>query len=106
MRGRENNLIGMTFSRLKVISQAETPKSGKTRWNCICTCGKAKTVFGHALLAGYTTSCGCYAKEVSSLTNTTHGQAIKVTPEYSAWRSVIDRCTNPNNESYHNYGGR
>jgi len=96
----------MVFSRLKVISEAETPKSGKTRWNCICACSNTKTVFGYALLSGSTTSCGCYAKEMCSITNTTHGQAIRETPEYMAWRNIIERCTNPNCESYPNYGGR
>lgn len=28
------------------------------------------------------------------------------TSEYHSWRSMIDRCLNPKNKSYHNYGGR
>src|SRR5690606_27442136 len=28
------------------------------------------------------------------------------TPEYQIWASMIQRCTNPNDESYVNYGGR
>lgn len=27
-------------------------------------------------------------------------------PLYSVWRSMIDRCRNPNNPSFHRYGGR
>jgi hypothetical protein len=27
-------------------------------------------------------------------------------PEYFAWNSMRNRCHNPNNPSYHNYGGR
>lgn len=27
-------------------------------------------------------------------------------PEYAAWRSMKERCLNPNHKSYHHYGGR
>lgn len=30
----------------------------------------------------------------------------KVASEYGAWSSMIQRCTNPNNPPYFNYGGR
>ena len=30
----------------------------------------------------------------------------KITPEYESWRHMKSRCDNPNNPSYHNYGGR
>jgi hypothetical protein len=33
-----------------------------------------------------------------------HGQTG--TPEYIAWRNMILRCCDPNNDSYHRYGGR
>ena len=35
-----------------------------------------------------------------------HGEAAKRTKLYMAWRSILDRCTNPNKPSYHRYGGR
>jgi hypothetical protein len=28
------------------------------------------------------------------------------TPEYKVWQNVVDRCRNPNNPYFHNYGGR
>lgn len=34
-----------------------------------------------------------------------HGCSKPRTPEYSSWRSMIDRCENPTNRSYHRYGG-
>ena len=33
-----------------------------------------------------------------------HGHTRK--PEYSCWQSIIQRCTNPNNQRYEYYGGR
>lgn len=35
---------------------------------------------------------------------TKHGMSH--TPEYTAWKSMIQRCENPKQESYPNYGGR
>lgn len=32
--------------------------------------------------------------------------ASHVAKEFRAWQSMIDRCTNPSNKSYKNYGGR
>lgn len=28
------------------------------------------------------------------------------TPEYQSWHHMVQRCTNPNNDRYHSYGGR
>lgn len=36
--------------------------------------------------------------------NTTHGDINSA--EYAAWHSMLDRCYNPNNGSFHRYGGR
>ena len=36
--------------------------------------------------------------------NQTHGQAN--TPEYTAWEHMVQRCTNPKAQQYHDYGGR
>lgn len=31
---------------------------------------------------------------------------VSTTPSYKQWRNMINRCHNPKNPSYHNYGGR
>lgn len=40
--------------------------------------------------------------------NYRHGAAVggKVSPTYSSWRSMIQRCTNPKVRGYQDYGGR
>ena len=40
--------------------------------------------------------------------NTIHGDSIvgRRTPEYIAWGSIVQRCTNPKNPAYARYGGR
>lgn len=76
------NLIGQRFGRLVVKARADDyidPKSGKhkSRWLCDCDCGNEKIVEGRNLTSGKVVSCGCYHKEVSSITAKTkisHGK--------------------------------
>jgi len=35
-----------------------------------------------------------------------HTNGRKTSPEYKSWGGMIQRCENPKNPSYHNYGGR
>src|SRR5689334_10623070 len=35
-----------------------------------------------------------------------HGESCKGSPEYHIWKAMKERCLNPNNAAYHNYGGR
>lgn len=103
-----NDLTGMKFGRLTVISRAKDiiSESGyKTAmWNCVCDCGNTKVVRGKCLTGGVTKSCGCYAKEAVSARKTKHGDAG--TRLYAIWDSMRQRCYNNNNHAYHNYGGR
>lgn len=59
-RQREyTNLAGQTFGYWSVLSFAGT-LNGKPFWNCLCACGKMKTVMAQSLRSGKSTSCGCY----------------------------------------------
>lgn len=102
------NLVGMRFGRLVVESRAEdkVQKSGyrEVMWSCICDCGNSKVVRGKSLTSGVTSSCGCLAKErVASMASKHHGFGTRL---YAVWNSMRQRCNNPNNAAYHNYGGR
>ena len=52
------NLNGFQFGNWLVIGT----KPIKRKWLCRCTCGKEKYVYGHSLLNGDSTSCGCLGK--------------------------------------------
>lgn len=52
------NLVGQQFGALIVVDRAENSKAGKTRWRCLCDCGKYVVVRGDALTSGNTKSCG------------------------------------------------
>jgi hypothetical protein len=98
-------LTGIKFSRLSVINQNQiSTLAGKARWDCICDCGNKVTVIGSSLVSGNTSSCGCLHKEILTENNTIH--SMSSIPEYDIWKSIIQRCTNSNNDSYANYGGR
>jgi hypothetical protein len=104
-----NDLAGQTFGRLLVLSRAESGKSWKTRFNCVCECGSHTVVFAQSLLRGYTKSCGCWKIEAPHLAFTTHGMTRvdgKGVPEYRAWCHLKTRCLNQNNPAYPRYGGR
>ena len=52
------DLTGQKFYEWTVISKGEPTKSGATRWNCICSCGKTGLVGGYDLKNGRHKSCG------------------------------------------------
>lgn len=69
-----------------------------------CQCGAEVRVAQSRVRNGYTKSCGCLAREVSSRVSTTHG--MKGSPEYSSWQAMKARCLDPGNKDYPRWGGR
>ena len=97
------NLLNQKFGRLTVISQ-EQSKYGKTIWKCVCDCGNITTVTSTNLNCGRIKSCGCIRKEQITKRNITHNQ--RRTKLYEVWKTMKQRCYNPKNSSYQNYGQR
>lgn len=93
---------GQTFGRLVVVGRHAG--GGRARWLCNCECGNASVVSADKLSTGHTTSCGC-ARVTVGRARTKHGQS-KTGAEYRVWAGMIQRCTNPNNGCFANYGGR
>jgi hypothetical protein len=59
------DLTGQKFNRLKPIKYL-----GKSKWLCLCDCGKNTIVTGKNLKRGHTKSCGCLNKEKGWRKNT------------------------------------
>ena len=101
---RLNDLVGQKFGRLKVISRAPdhvTPSGSRSVvWWCKCDCGKETAVRANELRNGSVLSCGCYRKEK----HLTHGQ--RHTRLYNIWVNMRQRCGNPSNTAYEDYGSR
>lgn len=100
-----DDLTDRKFGRLTVVQKNPVAaKNRDSRWDCVCECGTTLTVIRGSLTSGNTISCGCYRKEVSTATQTSHGMSDST--EYRIWQMMVARCTNPNMEAYANYGGR
>lgn len=102
-------MIGQTFYKLTVVSRAPATAGNRgARWNCQCECGNTTVSRSDALKNGRTKSCGCHRAELGGKRlvelNTTHGMCG--TPEYRTWQSMLNRCTNANEPSFKDYGGR
>lgn len=101
------DLTGQRFGRLVVIKRTEDifDKAGRRyiNWECLCDCGNVTYVTTNNL-HGKTTSCGCYLKEVAGKQTLKHG--YRKTRLYTIYNSMKQRCNNPNNSGYKNYGGR
>lgn len=91
------DLTGRKFGRLTVIKMDNHIKGERVKWICQCECGNIKIVSQSRLKRGEVTHCGCdnpfsYRKQYPRL--------------YSIWSDMKDRCNNPNNSRYDDYGGR
>jgi len=58
------------------------------------------------LLNGHTKSCGCILTDLRAAGGGNKKHGLKRTPEYNTWSAMKDRCYNPNNNHYKNYGAR
>lgn len=100
----KNDLAGLRFGRLLVLSLSGKTKSNTAIWSCLCDCGNTTDVNRVCLLRGSTKSCGCWRKEHSSTKARIHGQSN--TRAYSIWTGMLSRCRNANAHGYERYGGR
>lgn len=94
----------MVIGRLTVEAYYHSTAKGEALWKCRCSCGNVKIVRGSGLRMKTTTSCGCYQKEVAIAVNTSHG--MRQNEEYQAWNHMRQRCSNPKDGRYSDYGGR
>ena len=102
------DLTGQVYERLTVIKRVDdyiSPSgSHQVQWLCKCKCGKEVIVTGNNLRKGNSKSCGCYNRELLAKINLTHNASN--TRLYHIWICMKDRCYNPKNKKYKDYGGR
>jgi len=104
--------VGKKFGRVTVIGDAPyyVQPNGSVKRQVVgrCDCGVEKVFRSFDLKSGNTTSCGCLKVELAGTHTLRHGGAIngKHTRTYKCWCHLRDRCSNPNNKDYRNYGGR
>lgn len=105
--GTDAQIIGKTFGRLTVISEIKSTATTSRKWLCKCSCGGIAKTNAWSLASGRTQSCGCLLKEKIREAHR-HGLARrgKKSYLYLIWCSMRQRCKNPKNKGYMNYGGR
>ena len=109
-------ISGRTFGQLAALALGgwHVSAAGK-RYRlvrCRCSCGTIVEK-KYANLKNRTASCGCLRRGRAlrwGFERRVHGESRlpdgKRTPEYQAWVSMINRCTNPKRKEWDNYGGR
>ena len=94
---------GEVFGRLTVLAGPQL-EGRYLKVLVRCECGTEKKVMQHYLHDGRTRSCGCLNREMIGKRSTTHGKRNE--PLYAVWNVVVQRCTNPSNKQFKDYGGR
>lgn len=92
---------GDRFGRLTALTRAAYLEGSRSmRWRFRCDCGTEKVIRVAHVTRGLIVSCGCHRTEMVR----THGKTH--TPEHAVWGAMVQRCRNPNNANYANYGKR
>jgi hypothetical protein len=98
------DIAGLRFSSLVALSRAEKPHTNKTTrqayWLFSCDCGRTVIRSLSYLKDTPRPNCGC----LRGYQAIRHG--MTKTKVFAIWLAMLDRCRNPNNKSYKNYGGR
>jgi hypothetical protein len=110
----ENNMsklppmaTGQKYGLLTVIELVGVTERRQSKWRFRCDCGNITVKVASNVRFGTTKSCGCLHIKSAKATgrrNSTHG--LSNLPEYSIWKAMIDRCSNPSCKHFANYGGR
>ena len=90
---RNGRLVAIVFVR-------RHKTNGQHYWKFRCDCGEAIVARVGSVRSANTASCGCLKLQIATRHN------MSKSPEYRAWSAMLDRCSNPKNKSFHNYGGR
>lgn len=107
VRGQHpKDLSGQRFGMVEALYPVDVPGK-RWKWLCRCDCGSILIMWGSALSAGHSTTCGCGQKAAAAkacVDRATHGR--RNTRLYQIWRAMRSRCSNPKVINWHRYGGR
>jgi hypothetical protein len=105
-RGQSIFAIGTEFGRLVVVGRPYLERRGSKRrsfYPCRCSCGVERSI-RQDILKGGAESCGCARDEAALAVLVTHGESR--TRLYVIRNGMIQRCHNPANPRFFDYGGR
>lgn len=103
------DMTGKRFGRLVVVKYSHSKDAAF--WLCQCDCGDTSVVRSAILNDGSAKSCGCGSRE-AAVANAAAASRQKKLPFPNTrklkelYRNMLDRCYDPDNKRYANYGGR
>lgn len=62
----KEDITGRKYSRLLVLRRAENSGRRRVMWECLCDCGRVKSIESYNLRHGKSRSCGCLVSELSA----------------------------------------
>lgn len=95
------DISGHAYARLVAVRRTGRDSAYRSIWLFTCDCGAEVELLADNVRSGKTRSCGCLKAEGNNLR---HGRSR--TPIHMVWLGIIQRCCNPNNPAYPDYGGR
>jgi hypothetical protein len=102
--------VGRQFGRLTALEETRIERRDRDKvrkiraWICRCECGTIKAYPVTSLVSDNSTSCGCFQIENTRRMHFRHGRSH--TAEHRIWGGMIQRCHNPKDGKYKDYGGR
>lgn len=110
-KSKFKDLTGLTFGGITVLRHLGFIDK-RTKWECVCSCGKHFEASTSNILRGKHQSCGCEQTRLSqrkrrhSVTENFGDTPVISHPLWRIWYGIKMRCYNPNEPSFKNYGGR
>ena len=96
---------GQVFNGIRAMR--DVGSNGKRRlWEFKCTCGSLFTTIPRNVEIGHTRSCGCLPRAPVFPPSEKSQRTPLEQATYYAWWHMVDRCHNPNSQSYSYYGAR
>jgi hypothetical protein len=113
------DLTGQKSLRLTVLERLVNNKHKKALWKCLCECGTITVVLSNSFRRATTRSCGCLKRESAAIAgrsnignkytwkhgHSKHSSGKKQSASYNSWLAAKQRCLDPNQKDYPNYGG-
>lgn len=92
---------GLQIGKWTLVRPAEPDKHGRQMWTCQCDCGRCVVVSAYSLRSGRSSRCtNCNPVKHGACRR---GQTSRL---FGVWQSMLQRCNNPRDAQYANYGGR
>lgn len=98
---RRDDITGQRFGRLVALSYEGVDRYRRALWRCLCDCKTETIVPLQILKVGDRRSCGCLYRDTRK-----KAQFNTKSKEYSTWKGMRQRCSNPKVSGYPYYGGR